>query len=206
MAAVITGLWSLAPLGAALTIAGIFEARWWNSDDEALLFRSFTLVLSKIGLAYPLILRGPTGPSEIIVTGVLLMGIAALAPPIRRGSRAAVTSTIWLGTALLILLLVQIVSQILNPSNIDDYLAMLPVSDATREATVGFVQALLPPAWYSWVEDISQGAAAVMLAVAVIAAVRLHFPTHQPLTAGRSEPTDAYGQAVRRVARGQGVE
>jgi hypothetical protein len=205
-AAVLAGLLSLVPLGAALTIAGILEARWWNSDSTARLFHSFDLAASRLGVPRPLILRGPSGAGELIITGVLLMGLAALAYLIRRGSRAAVTSTIWLGAALLVYLVVQIGGDIAYPSDIGGYLAKLPIADAVPDVTVGAIQPLLPPAWYSWLEDIAQAASAAVLVGLVIAAARLHIPMSQPMAVVRTEPTDAYGQALRRFADGHRID
>jgi hypothetical protein len=182
---------------------GIIETRWWRSDNTAHLMDLFHRVEAATALERPLILRGRVGAVELIGTGVLVAAVVALVPLVRRGRR---TAALWLSGGVLVFMLVQIAGDLAVSSNIDQYLFLLANNTAVPGATAADIVPLLPPGWYSWVEDISQGAAAAMVAVLVIALARLTIPMSRPMTAGRSEPTDAYGQALRRIADGRSVE
>ena len=191
-------LWSMVPIGIALIVIGMIELRWWNSPQTDRLFDLFAVVKADNGLVRPALLRGPGGAWELIGLGAISLAYAGFAPYIRKGNRGARTIAMIAGAGLLLYTVVDIGGDATFGMTISSYLTQLSELKPVPGATAVEFLPLWPPAWYSWFEDIAQGAQAVAFLAALIALATVAIGQDERPLVIRDEPVDQYGKALRR--------
>jgi hypothetical protein len=191
-------LWSMVPIGIALIVIGLIELRWWNSPQTDRLFDLFAVVKADNGLARPALLRGPGGAWELVGLGAISLAYAGFVPYIRKGNRSARTIAMVAGAGLLLYTVVDIGGDAMFGTTIGSYLTQLGELKPVPGATAAEFLPLWPPAWYSWFEDIAQGAQAVAFLAAFIVLATVAIGQDERLLIVRDEPTDQYGKALRR--------
>ena len=191
------GLWSMLGIGIALVAIGIIEIRWWRAASTDRLFHLFDAVKADNGLPRPTLLREWGGAWELVFLGVITMAFAGFAPSIRRHSRSTRTAGLVAGILFLLYVVVDIGGDAAVNHPISEYIGLLGLHKAVPGAGVADFAPLWPAPWYSWFEDIAQGALAVGLLVTLIALASAAIDNPQPLVV-RQEPTDEFGRALRR--------
>ena len=165
--------WLLAPAGLLLILDALWELHWWGTPSAVRLVAVLAEVKDKFGIEPPALLRGRTGPDEMIVLGAAALACAFLAPMVRGGRRWARSWGLALGIATLVVGLVFIGADTTQPQDLRGYLEA--VTQGESAAYLPEIRALVYPGWYGWLEDIAQGlqvlasaAATATLAIAVI--------------------------------------
>jgi hypothetical protein len=184
-------------IGLALVAIGLIELRWWRLPSTGRLFELFAAVKADNGLGRPTLLRESGGAWELVFVGVVTMAYASFAPFIQRHSRSARTAAIVLGVLFLLYIVVDIGGDATVAHPAGEYVRLLGVHKPVPGATPADFAPLWPPAWYSWFEDLAQGALAVGLLVTLIALASAAIDNPQPLVV-RQEPMDEFGEALRR--------
>jgi len=186
-------------IGLALMAIGIVEIRWFRAASTERLFELFDKVKADNGLPRPTLLREYGGAWELVFVGLIAMAYATFAPSVRRNSRSARTAAVVTGVLFLLYLVVDIGGDATVTHTIGQYVQLLGAHKAVPGATPADFAPLWPAAWYSWFEDLAQGALALGLLVTLIALVSATIDNPQPLVV-RHEPTDQFGRALRRFA------
>jgi hypothetical protein len=191
-------LWAMVPIGIALIVIGLVELRWWNSPATDRLFDLFAVVKADNGMVRPALLREPGGAWELVGLGIISLAYAGFGPYIRKGSRSARTVAMVAGVGLLLYVVVDIGGDATFGTTIGSYVTQLGELKPVPGATAAEFLPLWPPAWYSWFEDIAQGAQAVAFLAGLIALATVSVGHGEQLYTARDEPTDQYGKALRR--------
>jgi hypothetical protein len=187
----------MAAIGLAVLVIGIIEIAWWHRASTDRLFQLFAEVKADNGLGRPTLLRENGGAWDLVFVGLITMAFATFAPYIRRHSSRARTTALVAGIVFLLYVVVDIGGDTAVSHPVSEYIRLLGEHMAVPGATPADFAALWPPAWYSWFEDLAQGALAIGLLVTLIALASAAIDNPQPLVV-RHEPTDQFGRALRR--------
>lgn len=191
---------ALAPVGVALVVVAGLEMLWWRSPDAAQLQAVFGAVQEKHGLEPPFVLRNTLGSLILIGLGLIGAALALFAVPMRAGRQWARTTVVWTLSVVLLIGLIEIGADATITSSPATYLTDLARYDPDGVSfDPGHIRSLLYPAWYTWVEDLAQGAQ-VIAALGVLLSLAKAALWHETLTPS-AEPGEGDDDMARFLAK-----